>query len=365
MTFSNPIASPACGQRAGKPNCFVCWKAMALLCLAILCGPAYSALSCRAPSIGTFSFTLPSGNYAIPRDTPVGTRITPFTSFQTGYPNVWSCSETTANMVHGPVYQGLLASSGMTYSEGGETYQVFQTNLAGVGLIMKIGSYIPGGWYDSHGLSSRAYESAGAWANSVPTSGQLFGAGMAFAFVKTGPMTAGTVSLAGSIAQIGMTERPIGAPVRILPVVVTGNPTFSVLACTTPNVTVNLGSHKSSEFSGLNTFTSSVSFNLALNNCPAGMNTVRYRVDAVTAIVNAANSVVALDSSSTATGVGVQLLDGSGSPFPLGTAKLFSGYSGSSGGSYTIPFRARYYQTGSTIGPGKANTVMTFTMTYL
>lgn len=346
------------------PRPIVCLKAAILLWLMASCSPALAFLSC-VTGFGALNFTLPSGTYAVARDVPAGTRITPFTSFQTTYQNVWTCSE-TANVFVGPVYQSTLSSSGTTYSEGGLSYQVFNTNLPGVGLIMQIGSYLPSGgglWYGQGGLNTTGWQSYGA-IQFRSFIGLSFGAGMAFAFVKTGPITPGTVSL-GAIAQIGMSERPIANVRNVLPVTVTGNPVFTVLACTIPNITVNLGTHRTSEFTGQNTFTSSVNFDLALNNCPAGMNTIRYQVDAVTPIVNAQSAVVALDASSTATGVGLQLLDGSGTPYPLGTAKTFGGYNSGTGGSYTIPLRARYYQTGATVGPGRANSVMTFTMTYL
>ncbi|CAM2178049.1 hypothetical protein PSAC2689_20605 [Paraburkholderia sacchari] len=51
--------------------------------------------------------------------------------------------------------------------------------------------------------------------------------------------------------------------------------------------------------------------------------------------------------------------------FPLSTVKTFNGYVASTGGSYAIAFRARYYQTAATITPGPANTSMTVTLQYL
>jgi major type 1 subunit fimbrin (pilin) len=95
------------------------------------------------------------------------------------------------------------------------------------------------------------------------------------------------------------------------------------------------------------------------------LNSITYRIDPVTAVVNAAKSVVALDASSSATGVGVQLLDGTGTqPFPLQTWTTFTGYDAATGGDYTIPLNARYYQTAATVTTGMANSSMTFTMQY-
>ena len=95
------------------------------------------------------------------------------------------------------------------------------------------------------------------------------------------------------------------------------------------------------------------------------MNAIHYQIDAVTPIVDNANAVVDLDGSSSAAGIGVQLLDGDGNPAILGTKRPFAGYNGATGGNYTIPMRARYRQTGDTITPGSANSAVTFTMSYL
>lgn len=96
------------------------------------------------------------------------------------------------------------------------------------------------------------------------------------------------------------------------------------------------------------------------------MNGITYQIDPTTTVLNTANSVVALDASfsSPATGVGVQLLSDAGTPLPLSTPQTLNGYSSATGGDYTIPLKARYYQTGAIVGPGAANTSMTFTMSY-
>lgn len=95
------------------------------------------------------------------------------------------------------------------------------------------------------------------------------------------------------------------------------------------------------------------------------MNSVQYYISPTTSIVNSANSVVALvGGTDAATGVGLQLLDGSGNPFPLNTAETMTSYNGGTGGSYTIPMRARYYQTAATVTAGQANASMTLFMTY-
>ncbi|RDI99212.1 type 1 fimbrial protein [Dyella solisilvae] len=126
-----------------------------------------------------------------------------------------------------------------------------------------------------------------------------------------------------------------------------------------------MGTHMNSEMTGPDTFTSATGFSISLNDCPAGMDSIQYQIDPVTSVVNSANSVVALDGSSTATGVGIQLLDNKGTAaLPLSTPITFHGYNQNVGGNYSIPLKARYYQTGDRVGAGKANTSVTFTMAY-
>ncbi|MEK7885709.1 fimbrial protein [Burkholderia contaminans] len=335
---------------------------LSALC-AMFCAPAFASFSCTHGG-GALSFNVPNGHYTVSRDTPIGTRITPFIGIQQDQ-NVWTCSETTSSFL-GPIYQSALADSGQTYTEAGLTYEVFNTNLAGVGVIMAINSYVGTAWYPiKYAIGTTGWNFGGTYSKSGGFSNVVFGVSMNFAFVKTGPITPGVVTWSGPIANVAMSERPLSTVSNQLSVSAIGNPTFNVASCTTPNnIPVALGTHMSSEFTGVNSVSSSVGFNIALTNCPAGMSEVDYEIDAVTTVVNATNSVVALDSSSTASGIGVQLLDGNGSPVPLGSQIVFNGYSSASGGNYTIPFRARYYQTGTPVTPGLANTLMTFTMSY-
>jgi major type 1 subunit fimbrin (pilin) len=134
--------------------------------------------------------------------------------------------------------------------------------------------------------------------------------------------------------------------------------------CAAANVAVSLGTHAASEFtSALGSTTAGIDFPIRLTNCPAGMNRIAYQIDPTTAIVpNTGNTVVVLSSGSTATGVGVQLLDpATGAPLALMSQQTIA----ASGGTYTINLRARYYRTTTApIGGGSANAAMTFTITY-
>lgn len=199
-----------------------------------------------------------------------------------------------------------------------------------------------------------------SWASSGPSMAAQFGVTTRAAFVKTGPIAGGAVNL----RNLGQAQMDIGPRVGLLDLVFTGGPTFTAAACVTSNVLVDLRSHKNTEFSGIGTTTAPTSFQIGLNHCPAGLNRIQYRVDAVTAVADANRSVVSLDAASGARGVGVQLLDGQGNVLPLGSNLTLAGYNPAVGGSYAIALQARYYQTAAPVTAGSANTSVTFTLTY-
>lgn len=317
---------------------------------------------------GTVPIAMPSA-IAVPRDTPVGTILNGGSWVTTAAVTNWYTCNTAASEFHAMAFSpGSMQKSGVTVASGGVTYTAWNTTVPGVGLIVAVKSNANGcgwqGWFDLGTQTSYSMRVPAPWvtgscnAMGIPDGGQV-----SVALVKTGNITPGTVT-GGSLVEgaefLSGAMTPAGHVYYSL-----SSTKITVLACTTPDVVVPLGPHARTELTGLNTFTSSTSFSVSLNGCPAGMNSIQYRIDPVTTVVNSANSVVALDSSSTATGVGVQLLDGTGVAFKLSTQTTFSGYSASTGGSYTIPFKARYYETGSSVSAGTANASMTFTMTYL
>ena len=82
-----------------------------------------------------------------------------------------------------------------------------------------------------------------------------------------------------------------------------------------------------------------------------------------TQIVDAARSVVALDATSIAKGVGLQILDEGGKPAVLNKKIVFSGYE-TVGGNFSIPLKAAYHQTGPVVEVGSANSSLTLVMSY-
>lgn len=332
--------------------------------MSVLAGMALMAVSSGAWALTTctgsaqnVTMSMPA-TISVPRDAVVGTPLSAWIT-SPATTNWFTCSATVQEAI-GVGFKTLFSSnSGVTLTDGGTTYTVFDTAVPGVGVAVGAKGYANGcGW-----MSSWQAIGASLWGYAC-NSTQLFpnGGQIQVRLVKTGPITAGVLG-ATSIAQAQLYAN--GAYNTTWPIVFMTTATqVTVQSCVTSDVTVPLGQHKVSELKGAGTYTSSTGFNISLNSCPAGMNSISYQIDALTAILNSSASVVALDSAASAVGVGVQLLDGSGNVFPLGTPKAFSGYSKATGGNYTIPFLARYYQTDSSVTGGIANTAMTFTITY-
>lgn len=135
------------------------------------------------------------------------------------------------------------------------------------------------------------------------------------------------------------------------------------------NQEVPLGSYtasKSSGFgSGIGQTSSAVPFAVQLN-CEALLSgtfdvMMQFNGDTVSGLSD--SGVVALNSASTASGVGVQILNGDRQPIALAAPFAVASYP-LSNALVTVPLYARYYQTASTVTPGTANAVATYTLSY-
>lgn len=139
---------------------------------------------------------------------------------------------------------------------------------------------------------------------------------------------------------------------------------INALSCETPSINVNLGHQFSGKFDGVGSTIGKKSFNILLNNCPAGLAVggVPYRLDPVNPAYDALRGILALDKGG-ATGVGIQITDGLyDSPIQLGVRNGHSGPPGVT--TQRIPFKAAYYQTADTVQGGKANASLQFTLFY-
>lgn len=138
--------------------------------------------------------------------------------------------------------------------------------------------------------------------------------------------------------------------------------TAKALTCTvtTPSINVNMGKVKASEFTGLLTAGGDVQeFNIGLK---CSVNTpISVQIDGTNPANKALGILFLTDATNMASGVGLQILDGTGTnPVRLGTAIS----AGIKSGTVSLPYKARYYQIANSIKPGVANATATFTITY-
>lgn len=335
----------------------------ALVLLAGL-GPAttWAAATCsQVLSVTTVNTLAP---ISAPRDAGPGTPLSGWLESEAST-NWYSCTASAGTRT-GTAMRVFLPAAGQTKVVDGITYEVYATGVSGIGIIV--------GWWNFANICSwhtvlRAVSSHEWSSRTCNGQGDLTNGGRwRIMFVQTGPITAGAVPPIKVGVARAVRDEPGGNATLFagmeIDVSITGTSVHSQ-ACSTSDVSVFLGLPKVSDFSGKGSSSQVAPFEIALDNCPSGMNAIHYQIDAVTPIMDNANAVVDLDGSSSATGIGIQLLDGDGNPAVLGTKRPFTGYNGATGGNFKIPLRARYRQTGDAITPGSANSAVTFTMSYL
>ncbi|VVN30447.1 hypothetical protein PS664_04798 [Pseudomonas fluorescens] len=135
-------------------------------------------------------------------------------------------------------------------------------------------------------------------------------------------------------------------------------------SCQTPDVSVKMGDYELNEFTNPGDTPRTVKFNIGLDQCQTGIQKVTYSLTATSQVIDQQNGVVALNSSSTAKGIGLKLMNDAGQPIALGTTYPFSGFS-TTGTSFKIPLSAAYYRLADNLEAGSANASVTFTVNYL
>ncbi|MGJ7604411.1 fimbrial protein [Variovorax sp. LT1R20] len=174
-----------------------------------------------------------------------------------------------------------------------------------------------------------------------------------------GPLAQGTYTRYYSVAdnKSVLTTNLLGEGITII------TPSCSV-DLGSRNILVEFGKVPQSNFKGRGTTTGDRKFNIKLN-CKAGQNaqnTVYLRMDATQDPSNEQGVLkITQAGSTTATGVGIQVVDDKTVPVKFGEEALVGP---SMDGSYVLPYTARYFQTGDKVTPGRANGTATFTLDY-
>jgi major type 1 subunit fimbrin (pilin) len=274
-----------------------------------------------------------------------------------------------------PIFNSQLIYAGITVNNSnGVTFNVWKTNVPGIGIAMGYQPTFSGNTF-CNGLRGWAMISTTPLINEYycfgPSSPYTMNYHLQFALVKIGPVTPGVIS-GGVVAISGWaangnstTGTPGAAQPGIQKSYYLTSTTIETAACETPDVTVNMGKPMLSTFTGVGHTTPTVAFDVSINACPAGgLTKVQYQFIPVNAVVDANNGLLALSSTSTATGIALQLKDGSDAPLKFNTLYTLAGYSSAAGGSYKVPLKAAYRQTAATVTPGRADAALTFTMIY-
>ncbi|WP_396615920.1 fimbrial protein [Lysobacter soli] len=191
-------------------------------------------------------------------------------------------------------------------------------------------------------------------------------------FYKVGPITQGG-SLTGVVA-----ERIFHAPLASSPgfvglqLVGTGfiiKPSFPTCTVSTPDVIVSLDQKDASDFASVGSTVGEKDFNVSLacsGGDPASSTNLHMFLTDQTAQTNQTN-VLSLTSSSTASGVGVQIVNGTtpvvfGQTLAAPTTDITRNIVVNTP-TVDIPLKARYVRTGN-ITPGTLTAIATFTTTY-
>ena len=156
---------------------------------------------------------------------------------------------------------------------------------------------------------------------------------------------------------------------------VTSSTSIVAQSCDTPDVSVDMGKHKLSSFPEYGSQSAPVSFNIRVNNCPKGINKITYTLAPTpnSPAWNASLGIVNLNGTSTAKGLGLQILGDNQQPLEFNKSYVL-GESPAAGGNFSIPLTARYFRvlpTGNNgildpgLNAGTANADIWFIMNYL
>ncbi|EPE4834749.1 fimbrial protein [Yersinia enterocolitica] len=311
----------------------------------------------------------------------------------------WYSSSTLIS--HAP----LPLSSLMTGSFAGAVYQ---TNVPGIGVAI---SRSPDGnpiIVNRPAVTTDAENPIRQVSNELGGALDFAGSTRYVSLIKTGAITPGSFTISGAnFPSITTALEPAvnthagsvpvtGLPFTFYNINFQGTLTVSTQTCTTPDVTVALGRHDKNEiFRGINSTTPWIDASINLINCPrfygfynstnttilmdykTGVgststslnNGIGVRLTPATSVIDAANGIMAIDStvSGAASGVGIQIGWGSSSQTPT----LFNFAAEQTvtlpkDGSSTIrvPLSARYIQTEANVTPGKANGKAVFLINY-
>lgn len=309
----------------------------------------------------TGATALSSPDLIVQRDLPVGSAIG--NEVVSGVVTVYRCSNEPAPAL---TKQEFGIKSYGTYAMMLSGRRIYSTNIAGIGYAVGVTSvsncnttgYVDGTDNVDGNLNNYIRCRASGLLPFQPITAQA-----RIQFYKTAKTTgSGRLSLAGSVAAFVLHNEggSSWSPESLISLV-----SFNVksVACSVQNtaIAVPMGTVEKRAFKGPGTWPGDAntrSFGINLS-CDAGTK-INFQVEG--SAQDASRGILNLTGGNgSATGVGIQLLY-KDTPLPLSSVIDNGVVSGN--GNYSIPLKARYYQTASNITTGAANASATFTLTY-
>jgi len=276
--------------------------------------------------------------------------------------------------------------------------KVYETGIPGIGVAINDFGFAvtPESPYANGGIRE--------WLLSVPeNSTAILNSTRYITFIKIGPLIPGSYPLSAAnlptarLYYDNAPDRPAvgGLPFNANILQFSGVMTVHAQTCSTPDVIVPMGKHDVHQaFTGPGSTTAWVNTRLELKNCPvfygyydktnpaeifnhdlggAGnipdstSNSIGIRVTPNTAVVDALNGIMAVDTASqnSASGVGIQLGWGESLPVAFnlsGEQRMLLPKNGQA--SIQLPLQARYIQISESVRPGRADGKATFIISY-
>ncbi len=336
---------------------------------------------CTAKSM-YYDFTPTAITYSGTRDgLTAGTALTPGWQYSTTVADFFynspggNCNFTT---VTGAILGDAEAAIGVTHNDGTDTYQVFKTNVPGVGYIVAVNPWNMG-W---KGINSTNYQAISPF---YPEGKQSLNLGIRMRFVVYSQLKTGFYTLKGQlIYSINAVEGPVPFPgiaqhrqaysmLRMQPTSLTITARGCAIVGNQTNLAVSLPNVSLKNFTGVGATPggSSPNFNFDLD-CEPELKVHAVMSDASDAANRSDHLTLA--SGSTATGVGVQIFkNGEATPLAFGPDSAQPStqnqwYIGEtpagSGGMFFNSFKAGYVQTAPIVEAGTVKAIATITFSY-
>lgn len=352
------------------------------LLLAFFVTPAW-AVSCTMsnPSTHINAQTTIRGSITVGPDMPVGT-VLYHARYWSGMPITISCPAGAIYRHKGYFHLPYPTRVPGITSQRGEA--VYPTSIPGIGVYV---------WSNSADLpTTDLYDTFTSPTTRTITAGSN-GLSAAVSFdvylIKTAVGSVGSGAITGGdLPTVAFGFGTLGDYGAYLFGSLVGSVNVVAQTCQTPsNLTVQMGTHLTTELRGQGTTTSTwVPVDIELTNCPAFFgykgtttdvrsppsttdfnlrsNSIFYSVRPSYGVANASDGVMNLAPASAA-GIGIQLANSSGSAIQFNTSTNSNlNLTQTAGQRYTLGLQARYYQTGTSITAGAANSTATVTLTY-